>query len=313
VINSSDPSRAFLNGAHSQLVIPLRRESKVIGLFLLESARPEIFQQGVMAFLSRLSDHATIAIANGQLYAEVQQANIAKSEFVSFVAHELKNPMTSIKGYADLLAAGAVGAMTDMQNNFLGTIRANVERMKTIVEDLNDNSKIEAGRLSLDFIAVNVADVTENVVRSTRRQIDDKKQTIDVQLPEALPKIWADRTRVEQILVNLVSNANKYTQEGGQISISAERTANPLTQAGSPEVLHIWVKDNGLGMTPEDQKKIFQKFFRSEDDQARKSPGTGLGLNITKSLVEMQGGRIWFESEFRKGTIFHITVPISEN
>ncbi|MCX6079458.1 MAG: GAF domain-containing protein [Chloroflexi bacterium] len=313
VLDTAGLSHAFLNGAHTQLVIPIRRDAKVIGLFLLESTRSDAFQQNILAFLSRLSDHATIAIANGQLYAEVQQANVAKSEFVSLVAHELKNPMTSIKGYSELLAAGAVGPMTDMQNNFLGTIRANIERMKTIVEDLNDNSKIEAGRLRLDFKAVDLAEITENVVRSTRRQIDDKKQTIEVLLPETLPQIWADRTRLEQILVNLISNSNKYTQEGGQISIAAERTTNDPDQQGSPQVVHIWVKDNGLGMTPDDQKKIFQKFFRSEDDQARKSSGTGLGLNITKSLIEMQGGRIWFESEFRKGTTFHITIPISEN
>ena len=306
-------AQVFLKSAHSQLVIPIRRESKVIGLFLLESSRPEAFQQDSLAFLSRLSDHAAIAIANGQLYTAVQQANIAKSEFVSFVAHELKNPMTSIKGYSELLAAGAVGPMTEMQSNFLGTIRSNIERMKTIVEDLNDNSKIEAGRLRLDFKAIDLAEVAENVVRSTRRQIEDKKQIIEVHVPENLPRIWADRTRVEQILINLVSNANKYTQESGQISIVAEKAANTWDQQGPAEIIHICVKDNGIGLTPDDQKKIFQKFFRSDDDQARKSPGTGLGLNITKSLVEMQGGRIWFDSEFRKGTTFHITVPISEN
>jgi signal transduction histidine kinase len=158
-----------------------------------------------------------------------------------------------------------------------------------------------------------MADIAENVVRSTRRQIDDKKQTIEIQLPEDLPQIWADRTRLEQILINLVSNANKYTQESGTISIIAEKSPNQWDPQGPPEVVHIQVKDNGIGMTPEDQKKIFMKFFRSEDDQARKSPGTGLGLNITKSLTEMQGGKIWFESEFRKGTTFHFTIPVSEN
>ncbi len=306
-------TQAFLTGARSQLVIPIRRESKAIGLFLLESTRSDAFQQDALAFLSRLSDHAAIAISNGQLYAEVQQANIAKSEFVSFVAHELKNPMTSIKGWADLLAAGAVGQITDMQSNALSTIRSNIERMKTIVEDLNDNSKIEAGRLHLDYRAVDVAEAVETVIRSTRRQIEDKKQTIEISIHEDLPKIWADRTRVEQVLVNLVSNSHKYTQEGGTVSIVAERSPNQWDEHGPAEVIHIYVRDNGYGMTPEDQKKIFQKFFRSEDDQARKSPGTGLGLNITKSLVEMQGGRIWFESEFRNGTTFHFTVPIAEN
>jgi signal transduction histidine kinase len=312
-LDAPNPQIAFLKDARSQLVIPIRRESKAIGLFLLESTRPEAFQQDVLAFLSRLADHAAIAISNGQLYTEVQQANIAKSDFVSLVAHELKNPMTSIKGYSDLLAAGAVGPITEMQTNFLSTIRANIERMKTIVEDLNDNSKIEAGRMRLDYQAVDVGEVVENVVRSTRRQIDDKKQIIEIQLHQPIVKIWADRTRVEQVLVNLVSNAHKYTQEGGNIMIIAEKSANNWDNEGPPQVVHISVKDNGYGMTPDDQRKIFTKFFRSEDDQARKSPGTGLGLNITKSLVEMQSGRIWFESEFRKGTTFHITIPVSEN
>jgi signal transduction histidine kinase len=304
---------AFLSGAQSQLVIPVRREASVIGVLILESQSSERFQPDALAFLSRLSDHAAIAITNAQLFAEVQAANIAKSEFVSFVAHELKNPMTSIKGYAELLSAGAVGPITDMQSNFLVTIRSNIERMKTIVEDLNDNSKIEAGRLRLDFRAVDVSELVDDAFRSTKRQIEDKKQTITINVPANLPKIWADRTRIGQILINLVSNAHKYTQEGGEITVSAERSDNIWDPQGAKEVVHIWVADNGIGISPEDQKKIFQKFFRSEDDQARKSPGTGLGLNITRSLAEMQGGKIWFESEFRKGTIFHVTVPVSEN
>ncbi len=312
-LDAVDGNRCFLNGTRSQLVVPIRRESNVIGLFLLESTVSDCFQQDAFNFLSRLSDHAAIAISNAQLYAEVQAANTAKSEFVSFVAHELKNPMTSIKGYSELLASGAVGPITDMQSNFLTTIRSNTERMKTIVEDLNDNSKIEAGRLRLEFQAVDVDDVVEEVIRSTKRQLEDKKQTVNIEIPKDLPKVWADRNRLIQVLVNLVSNAYKYTPEGGEIRVMAELSENTWDPDGALQVVHIWVKDNGIGISPEDQKKIFQKFFRSEDDQARKSPGTGLGLNITKSLVEMEGGRIWFDSEFRHGTTFHITIPISEN
>jgi signal transduction histidine kinase len=303
----------FLSDAHSQLVIPIRREAKAIGLFVLESSKPDAFQQDALAFLNRLSDHAAIAISNAQLYAEVQQANIAKSEFVSFVAHELKNPMTPIKGFTDLLASGVVGPINENQAKFLATIRSNVERMKTIVEDLNDNSKIEAGRMELKFKEIDVYDLVETVVRSNTRQLEEKKQTLEVVLPLNLPNIWADRVRTEQVLVNLVSNAYKYTPEGGHIIIQAEKAENQWDPQGSPQVIHMWVKDNGYGISPEDQKKIFQKFFRSPDDQARKSPGTGLGLNITRSLVEMQGGRIWFESEFRNGTAFHITLQVSEN
>ncbi|MEJ5225408.1 MAG: GAF domain-containing protein, partial [Anaerolineales bacterium] len=312
-LEENDTERAFLPGARVQLVVPIRREANTIGLFLLESNQPDALQSDAQDFLSRLSDHAAIAIANSQLYAEVQAASVAKSDFVSFVAHELKNPMTSIKGYTELLSAGAVGPINDMQSNFLSTIRSNVERMSTLVSDLNDNAKIEAGRLRLEFKSTNVADIVDDVVRSTKRQIEDKKQTIHVEISPDLPNIWADRIRVAQVLTNLVSNAHKYTPEGGEIIVSAEKAANRWDPQGPPEVVHIWVKDNGIGISPEDQKKIFQRFFRSDDQKARESPGTGLGLNITKSLVEMQGGKIWFESEFRKGTTFHITVPVSEN
>ena len=306
-----DRQPGLLAGAQTQTVVPIRREASVIGLIVMESRSVESKPDEALTFLTRLSDHAAIAIANAQLYQEVQAANDAKSEFVSFVAHELKNPMTSIKGYTELLSKGAVGSITDMQANFLSTIHSNVERMSTLVSDLNDNSKIEAGRLRLDFKAVDIAGAVDEVMRSTKRQLDDKKQTVNLKIPAKLPKTWADSTRLAQIITNLVSNANKYTPEGGQITIAAEKSANQWDPEGAAEVVHIWVKDTGIGISLEDQKKIFQKFFRSDDSKARESPGTGLGLNITKSLVEMMGGRIWFESEFRQGTTFHFTVPVA--
>jgi len=302
-------SKGILPTAHTQIIIPIRREAQVIGLLVLESTSDS---QGNLAFLSQLSDSAAIAIANAQLYDEVQRANLAKSDFVSFVAHELKNPMTSIKGYSELLAAGSVGQINEMQANFLSTIRSNVERMSALVSDLNDNAKIEAGRLRLDYKPSDVKEIVDDVLRSTKRQVEDKRQSVELQLPVPLPQVWADRLRVGQVLTNLVSNAHKYTPEGGKIFVGAEATTNQWDPEGAKHVVHLWVKDNGIGISFEDQAKIFQKFFRSDDSKAREAPGTGLGLNITKSLVEMQGGRIWFDSEFRKGTTFHFTVPIAE-
>ena len=309
-----DPERAFLTGAHSQMVVPIRREADAIGLFLLESTNTEGFQQDALNFLSRLSDHSAIAISNAQLYAEVRAANIAKSKFVDFVAHELKQPMTSMKGFSDLMAAGAAGPITETQGNFLNTIRSNMSRMQTIVQDLNDNSKIEAGTLEIKFQVVELADVLDEVNRSIKRQLEDKKQKINMSVPQSLSKVWADRGRVIQVLVNLISNAHKYTPEGGEIDVGAEEAENSWDPQGASRVVHVWVKDNGIGISPENQKKIFTPFYRARDDEeAMKSPGTGLGLNITKNLVEMQGGRIWFESEFRKGTTFHIIIPVSES
>jgi len=305
----TDSNEKLLSNAHIQMIIPIRRETLVIGLLHLESTSDS---QVDIDFLTRLADHAAIAISNAQLFGEVQRANVAKSDFVSFVAHELKNPMTSIKGYTELLAGGAVGQINEMQTNFLNTIKSNVERMSTLVSDLNDNAKIEAGRLRLEYKAISAPDLVDEVARSVKRQIEDKKQTLEIILPEKISNMWADRVRIGQVLINLVSNANKYTPEGGIIQLGVEEVANQWDPQGAARVIHFWVKDNGIGLTPEDQQKMFQKFFRSDDPKAREAPGTGLGLNITKGLVEMQGGKIWFESEYRVGTTFHFTVPVAE-
>lgn len=311
-ISESDNRRALLSEAHHQVVVSIRRESLVIGVILLESRSQVFSPEEKLGFLNRLADHASIAITNAKLYAEVQAANQAKSDFVSFVSHELKTPMTSIRGFTDLLASGIVGAINENQANFLNTIRSNVDRMATLVSDLADVSRIEAGRLRLEFSAVPVNEVIDEVVRSTRAQILEKKQTLIVNAPENLPPFWGDRVRLIQILTNLVSNAYKYTQPEGLIQIQVEVAENKWTE-GANQVIHVAVKDNGYGISPEDQPKIFQKFYRSEDQKIRDAPGTGLGLNITKQLVELQGGAIWFESQHRSGTTFHFTIPIAES
>ena len=279
---------------------------------ILESLKSDPFPEELLSFLSRLTDHAAIAIANAQLYSEVETANIAKSDFVSLVSHELKTPMTSIKGFTDLLAAGMVGPVNPAQSNFLNTIRTNVDRMATLVSDLTDISRIEAGRMRLEFEAIGVPDVINEVVHSTHNQIDEKQQTLVLNVAEDLPCMWGDRSRIVQVLMNLVSNAYKYTPPEGQIAISADLAQNSWDLEGAPQVIHLAVEDTGYGISEENQQKIFQKFFRSDDQKVRDAPGTGLGLSITRTLVEMQGGRIWFESSYRVGTTFHFTIPITE-
>jgi signal transduction histidine kinase len=306
-----DRGYSMLHGAQECVSIPIRREAAMMGFVWLEFSGSGQISEEILNFLVRLSDHAAIAISNAQLYNAVQTANVAKSEFVSFVSHELKNPMTSIKGYTELLAAGAVGPITEVQSNFLNTIRSNVDRMATLVSDLADVSRIEAGRLRLEFKAFPLKEIVDEVARSMRRQVEEKNQSLTIAFSE-LPQVWADRTRIMQIITNLVSNAHKYTPEGGKIVVGAKISANTWDPEGPRQVVHFWVQDSGIGIAGEDQSKIFQKFFRSEDPKTREVTGTGLGLNITRSLVEMQGGKIWFESEFRKGTTFHFTIPVAE-
>jgi len=305
-------SSALLTDALSQLVIPIRREAEVIGLLLLEGLERDVYDESSVSFLTRLSDHASISISNAQLYAEVQRANVAKSDFVSFVSHELKTPMTSIKGYSDLLSSGAVGEVTDAQTEFLLTIRSNIDRMATLVSDLADVSRIEAGRLHLEFASVNISEIVDEVVRSAQRMFEEKNHNVVIDIPKNLTQAWGDRNRLAQILTNLLSNANKYTPEGGKITIVARQTENQWDEEGAPQVVHVSVIDSGIGIKLDDQRKIFTQYFRT-DEGKETAPGTGLGLNITRYLVEMQGGKIWFESVFGEGTTFQFTIPISES
>jgi len=298
--------------ARSLAAVPLQREARVVGGVYLEHPEARAFNKDRLAFLERLADHASIAITNALLYAQVQSANLAKSEFISFISHELKTPMTSIKGYSDLLAQETVGTINQAQADFLGTIRSNADRMATLVSDLADISRIESGRLKLEFEPLDLGEVLEEVVRSVRQRMQAKKHRLVMEGLEGQLPAWADRTRLIQILANLFSNAVKYTPEGGEIALSVESAENLWDPKGAPRVLHVQVADNGIGISSEERHHVFQKFFRSESREVREAPGTGLGLSITKYLVELQGGQIWFESEAGKGTTFHFTMPSVE-
>ena len=262
---------------------------------------------------SKRAEKALRQLADQLLVAKeaAEAANLAKSDFISFVSHELRTPMTAIKGYVDLMKIGAAGPVTDLQASFLGTVHTNVDFMATLVADIADTARIEAGRLKLECAAVPIGELLNKVVQSARSQIEAKSQLLTVRTTDDLPLVWADHTRVTQILTNLISNANKYTPDGGQITISVEQTADDRLADRSQNVVHIAVRDTGMGIRAADQPKIFQLFFRATDDRTRAIPGTGLGLAITRSLVELQGGRIWFESAVGQGTTFHFTIPIA--
>jgi len=297
-----------LPSTRSQLAVPVARENKVIGVIVLESDRVNGFDAEDLNFVVRLADHAAVSIANAQLYEEIKRANQYKSEFVSIVAHELKLPMTSIKGYSDLLVMGAAGQPNEGQLQFLNVIRSNVERMNTLVSDLLDISRIETGRLKLDAKPVAMQLVVEETLRTLRKHIEDKQQTLQVDVPDGLPNVMGDKSRLIQVLANLVSNAFKYTPSGGCITVQVR--PDGASEDGKP-FLVCRVTDTGVGMTPEDIEKLGQKFFRAGDQRVRDVPGHGLGFSIAKNLVEMQGGKIEIQSELDKGSTFSFTVPIA--
>jgi signal transduction histidine kinase len=295
-----------------QMVVPLLRANQPIGVLVLESHIPGLLDDGDFEFIQRLVEHAAVAIENARLLQEVEDANRSKTEFISFVAHELKNPMTSIRGYTDLLKGGQVGEMNDVQGQFLGTIRSNVDRMTRLVSDLADVARIEAGQLRLERSPIAVRGVVDETLRGLEAQIRDKNQELIVELDHDLPPILADHTRMVQVLTNLVSNAHKYTPDGGKIWVGAV-VEDVQTEEGVtiPMVRH-WVRDTGIGMAPEEMEQLFTKFFRTQrgKDMAQ---GTGLGLNITKNLIERHDGMIWVESEVGQGTTFHYAIPLTQD
>jgi signal transduction histidine kinase len=296
-------------GMVAQLAVPIRREEQIVGVITLESSQQALLDEEALEFVIRLADHAAISIENAWLFGEVQRANDAKTEFVSFVSHELKQPMTSMRGYTDLLAKGAAGGLNDMQQSFLETIRSNVNRMDSLVSSLLDISRIESGRIRINLEDVSVEQVVEEALRTIRGQIEAKQQPLVVEVTPNLPLVRGDRERLVQVLTNLVSNAYKYTPKGGQITVRAQTWSDGEGATGQDGFVMCSVTDTGIGMSQEDQERLFTKYFRSEDPSVRSEAGTGLGLVITKSLVELQGGEIWVESELGRGSTFAFTVP----
>ena len=215
-----------------------------------------------------------------------------------------------MKGYTDLLMKGMAGEMTTAQLGLLETVRSNVDRMNLLVSELLDISRIESGRIRLELSDVAVNEMVNEALRGIRGQLENKAQALEVDVASDLPSVRGDRTRLVQVLTNLMSNAHKYTPEGGRITIRVQPWSNGHGAEEKREAVVCSVTDTGIGMSPEDQARLFTKYFRSEDPSVRSKPGTGLGLVITKSLVELQGGEIWVESELNKGSTFYVGLPL---
>lgn len=297
--------------AQSQLATPILHNEKVIALLILENKTPKSWRETDLMYLNRLSHHAGMAITIAQLYAAVQAAEQAKNRFISFVSQELKIPITAVKGYADLLLAGGFGEITEMQARFLHTIRASVDRMTRLVSDLVDIPHIESGHLLLEVAAYSLPEIIQEVVRASRRQIEDKALVLTVAVPDELPVVNGDRSRMAQIMANLLGNAIKYTPKNGRITIQAGEISETIAGQTPRPMVQVSVTDTGLGISPKDQPGTLEKLSWMDYPVARSATGPDLRMSITKSLVEMHNGRFWFESEYRKGTTYFFTLPVA--
>jgi signal transduction histidine kinase len=287
----------------ARMVLPILHAEKPTGVLVVERADP--FQENDIRFLCLLTGHVAIALENARLVQAVQQTNQAKSQFISVVVHELRIPMTAIKGYADLLRTGAVGPVNETQVNFLDVIRNNVGRMAALISDLSDLNRVESGRLKLDFAKAALADLVQDTTKTLESKFSDKQQTLLVDVPNHLPHAWVDRQRFGQVLTNLLTNAVNYTPVNGTIQVRVEPI---VLSPGKQTALKVFVSDNGIGISQEDLVRLFTPFFRSDDAVVREQHGWGLGLSVTRSLVEAMGGQIGVESTRGKGSVFWFTL-----
>ncbi len=285
-----------------QLVVPIQQDGQMTGIITLETQHSTEMNREDITFVERLADRAAVAIKNARLYEAIQAANDAKSEFVSLVAHELRVPMTSIKGYTDLINSGMAGELNETQQQFVDVIRRNLDRMSRLITDLADINRVESGRMVFNLQPFELREIIADVTGSLSERVEARQQTMAVQVDEGVTAVYADPTRIGQVLTNLISNANKYTPDGGHVDVRVH---------GNDTHAIVAIADNGLGISDEDQEKLFTQFFRSEAHAVREQSGWGLGLSIVRKMIEAQNGEIVFESTLGEGSTFTFSIPLA--
>jgi PAS domain S-box-containing protein len=244
------------------------------------------------------------ALGNVVVYHDMTREEAAdrlKSELVATASHELRTPMTSIRGYVDMLLLETFGPLSDQQRDFLRVIKNNVVRLVQLIDELLDMSRAESGEVRLRREPVNMAELLRDTSQSLYNQFSERQIDLYLDLQDNLPPIQGDQQRLQQIAVNLLGNACKYTPPGGQVEVK-------LRNGG--HTLRVDVRDSGVGISETAQPYIFTPFYRADNPLRDQVSGTGLGLSITRKLVELHGGRIWFESTEGQGSTFSFTLPV---
>ncbi len=235
-----------------------------------------------------------------QANLQLQELNRLKSEFLANMSHELRTPLNAIIGFSELLYDGVVGELDEEQKQCVSDILESGRHLLGLINQVLDLAKIEAGKMELHLEEFSLADCVEAIGRAMRSLAAKKEQNFAVEVGEGIEKVVADPGRIKQVIINLISNALKFTPEGGHILVKAD------PREGGFEVT---VKDDGIGISPEDQKVIFEEFRQVDGSYVREQEGTGLGLALTRKLVEMHGGKIWVESAPGEGSTFTFFIP----
>jgi signal transduction histidine kinase len=296
-------------GFRTLLGVPMKRgDGALVGAIGVARDEVRAFTTREIQLVETFADQATIAIENVRLFNEIKStskqlevANRHKSEFLANMSHELRTPLNAIIGFSDVLAQGMAGALDPKQTEYLEDIRSSGQHLLSLINDILDLAKVEAGRMELTLDQFSLRAALANAVTMVRERAARHAIGLDLRV-EGVDLISADERKVKQILFNLLSNAVKFTADGGVIEIIAGREDDQAL---------VRVRDSGIGIAPDDQARIFEEFRQVGGGTPASSEGTGLGLTLTKALVELHGGRIWVHSDVGKGSTFSFTLPIS--
>ena len=292
----------------SNTVVPLVRDDEGIGSIVISHPQPGYrLNDKQLDLLRTFADQAVIAIDNVRLFKEIQEktkqlevANQHKSEFLANMSHELRTPLNAIIGFSEVLMDKMFGEVNEKQLDYLKDIHESGRHLLSLINDILDLSKIEAGRMELELSTFHLPTAISNAMTLIRERAQRHGIRLDAQIDQRLGEFTADERKVKQILLNLLSNAVKFTPEGGRVGVSAKLDADKV---------EIAVKDTGVGISVDDQAKLFEEFRQVGADATRKAEGTGLGLALTKKFVELHGGAIRVESAPGKGSTFTFSLP----
>ena len=316
VVNNTaiDPihrTNPLLPETRAEAGIPLKIGSRVMGALDIQAREVGAFMDEDIAVLETLADQIAVALDNARSYELAQQAvnemrelDRIKSQFLANMSHELRTPLNSIIGFSRVILKGIDGPVNDQQHQDLSAIYSSGQHLLNLINDVLDLSKIEAGKMELAIEEVNIADTINSVMSTAIGLVKDKPVRLEKELEPSLPTVRADAMRIRQVLLNLMANAAKFTEEG-VILISAGLN---IASTGEQEII-VSVKDTGPGISAEDQNKLFQAFSQVDSSPTRKSGGTGLGLSICHRLIELHGGRIGVHSAVGEGSTFYFTIP----
>ena len=290
----------------SQVTIPMLRAGEPIGAMTIGWAEPDAFDDQQIALVQGFAAQAVIAIENVRLFRALEQksrelevASQHKSEFLANMSHELRTPLNAIIGFSEVLSERMFGELNEKQEEYLKDIYASGMHLLSLINDILDLSKIEAGRMELELMDFDLPTALDSALTLVRQRAARRGISLDSNVDERLGQIQADERKIRQVVLNLLSNAIKFTPEGGRIEVGA------VPRDGSVEVS---VSDTGIGIAPEDQEAVFEE-FRQVGTAEKKAEGTGLGLTLCRKFIELHGGRIWVKSQVGAGSTFGFTIP----